>query len=94
VKLRWSRAALDDLASIRRHVARDDPMAARRVGGRILSAAERLLDHPASGRTGRIPETRELVVAALPYVIPYRVRGEEVQILRVLHAARVWPDEP
>jgi plasmid stabilization system protein ParE len=27
----------------------------------------------------------------LPYVIIYRVRGDAVQILRILHSAQVWP---
>jgi toxin ParE1/3/4 len=31
------------------------------------------------------------VVAGTPYVIPYRVRGQYVEILRVFHSARKWP---
>lgn len=43
------------------------------------------------GRAGRVAGTRELVVADTPYIIPYRVRGDAVEILRVFHAARKWP---
>ena len=28
-----------------------------------------------------------------PYIVPYRVRGEAVEILRVFHAARRWPEK-
>jgi RHH-type rel operon transcriptional repressor/antitoxin RelB len=33
------------------------------------------------------------VNADLPYIIPYRVRGENIEILRALHAARKWPQK-
>jgi plasmid stabilization system protein ParE len=51
-----------------------------------------LTEEPHRGRAGRWPNTRELVVR--PYVIPYRVKGETVEILRVFHSAREWPDRP
>jgi toxin ParE1/3/4 len=50
-----------------------------------------LIAQPHMGRPGRVPGTRELVVSDLPYVIPYRVRGHTIQILRVFHTARKWP---
>jgi toxin ParE1/3/4 len=43
------------------------------------------------GRPGRVTGTRELVVDGTPYILPYRVRNRVVQILRVLHGARRWP---
>jgi plasmid stabilization system protein ParE len=36
--------------------------------------------------------TRELVIGELPYVIPYRVLGQDLEILRVLHTSRRWPE--
>ena len=33
------------------------------------------------GRFGRIPGTRELIVPGLPYIVPYRIRDEIVEIL-------------
>jgi len=44
------------------------------------------------GRPGRVDGTREFVVAGTPYIIPYRVRGETVELLAVMHGARRWPD--
>jgi toxin ParE1/3/4 len=43
------------------------------------------------GRPGRVPGTREFVIARTPYVVPYRVRGDAIEILRVYHGARLWP---
>ena len=44
------------------------------------------------GRPGRVEGTRELVVAGTPYIVPYRVKAEIVQIITVLHSAQRWPD--
>jgi toxin ParE1/3/4 len=58
---------------------------------RIEASVNRVASYPASGRPGCVPDTRELVIAGTAYVVPYRVRGETVEILRVFHAAGKWP---
>ena len=92
MRLVWFRSAILDLEAARAHIATDDPDAARRVATRILDATGRLSEHPAIGRPGRVPGTRELVVPRTPYLIPYRVRDNVIEILRVFHARRRWPD--
>ena len=67
------------------YIVRDDPEAAARIVERIVTSVEGLGAHPASGRPGRVPGTRELVVSGTPYLVPYRVRGETVEILQVFH---------
>ncbi len=57
----------------------------------VVDAVDRLADFPAMGRPGRVGGTRELVVPGTPYIIPYRVRKEKIEVLRVFHAARKWP---
>jgi toxin ParE1/3/4 len=47
---------------------------------------------PQIGRAGRAPGARELVIAGTAYIIPYRVSAETLQILRVYHTARIWPE--
>jgi len=59
---------------------------------RVFSAVEMLLDFPESGRPGRLVDTRELVVGKTPYILPYRLRGDMIEILRVLHGRQRWPD--
>lgn len=88
----WSRLARADLEAIEAFVASDNPAAAAGLILRIRSAVEKLLDHPASGRAGRVVTTRELVIAGTPYIVPYRVRPGRLEILRVFHAARRWPE--
>ncbi|MBZ5540558.1 MAG: type II toxin-antitoxin system RelE/ParE family toxin [Acidobacteriia bacterium] len=89
MRVRWLRTALANLEA--EYIAEDNPAAAGRVVQRILRAVDLLKENPAMGRAGRVAGTRELVVADTPYIIPYRVRGDAVEILRVFHAARKWP---
>jgi toxin ParE1/3/4 len=89
----WSPEAIQDLISLRAYIAEESPAGARRIVLRILHNIERLLpDSPHMGRPGRVPGTRELVIAQTPYIVPYRVQREAIQILRVYHSARRWPD--
>jgi len=89
----WSPEAIDDLISLRTYVAKESPAGARRIVLRILHDVEHLLpDNPHIGRPGRVSGTRELVIPQTPYIVPYRVEGETIQILRVYHNARRWPD--
>ena len=92
MRVRWLRRALRNLDDNAEYIARDNPDAAARIVERIATSVERLTTHPASGRPGRVPGTRELVIAGTPYIVPYRVRGATVEILRVLPAARKWPE--
>jgi toxin ParE1/3/4 len=73
-------------------ITADKPAAAPRVIERIRTAVERLQEFPFLGRPGRVEGTRELVIASTPYIIPYRVKGDVVQIITVLHSAPRWPD--
>jgi addiction module RelE/StbE family toxin len=94
MEVRWLDDALADVAEIYRFVAADDPRAAARVVQRIQAAVRQLAEMPHRGRPGRWPGTRELVVARTRYIVPYRVQGTFIEVLRVFHGARRWPDEP
>ncbi len=92
MKLVWSPEALQDLTEVRAYIARDNPAAATKVVKRIVSlVSTQLPSNPESGRIGRVPGTRELVITKSPFVVPYRVRAGTIEILRVYHAARMWP---
>ena len=83
--------ALSDLDELMGYIAKDNPEAATKVAEKIWETTQMLSDHPAIGKPGRVPGTREIVAAGTAYIIPYRVVANEVQILRVLHGARKWP---
>jgi addiction module RelE/StbE family toxin len=91
-RLEYSPRYFRRLDDIRERIAADNPAAAVRMIERIRAAAERLAASPAIGRPGRVAATRELVIPGTPYIIPYRVKGDVVQIITVLHSAQRWPD--
>jgi toxin ParE1/3/4 len=92
-KLRWTHRALRRLDEIGSYISADSPKSAEKVIGRLTSAAHHLTRNPAMGRSGRIPGTRELVLADIPYIIAYRVEGTDIELLTVIHAAQRWPDQ-
>jgi toxin ParE1/3/4 len=92
VRIFWSPQARDDLLGIYRHIAADNPSAALALHDRIMSRVLSLIESPQIGRPGRVPGTRELVIAGTAYIVPYRVSAETLQILRVYHTARIWPE--
>lgn len=93
MRLVWAQYALEDRRAIYDHIEADDPRAAALVDTRIAEAVTRLIDFPESGRLGRVEGTRELVVGRTPCIVAYRILGEAVRILRVLHGAQLWPDD-
>jgi toxin ParE1/3/4 len=87
----WSPRAVGHLAALRASIARDNPDAAGRIATTLLDAVDRLVELPSLGRPGRVAGTRELVVPGTRYVIPYRVRGNRVDIIALFHARQKWP---
>jgi len=93
MQIKWVRLALADLDQAAEFISQDNPEAAKRIVKRIRDAARLLSDHPNAGRPGRVHGTRELVITDTPFILPYRVVRNTVQILRVLHGARKWPEQ-
>ena len=91
MRVRWLRMALRNLDEEASYIAADDPAAARLFVARVFEAVAQLADQPGLGRPGRVPATRELVVARTRYIVPYRVKREAVEILRVFHTSRRLP---
>jgi toxin ParE1/3/4 len=92
LKIVWSPQARDDLRAIYLHIVQDNPAAAKALHERIRECVLRLSATPQIGRPGRVPGTRELVVSGTRYIAPYRIAGDALQILRVYHTARRWPE--
>jgi toxin ParE1/3/4 len=91
VNIVWSPRAIEHLADLRAYITQDNPKAANRVAAALLDAVERLAELPNLGRPGRVAGTRELVVTGTPYVVPYRVRGDRLDIIAVFHDRQKWP---
>ena len=90
----WTKAARAEANAIWQYLVQRNPQAADKTATAILKAVEKLADFPQLGRPGRIEGTRELVITRLPYIVVYSVGKTRITILRVLHSARNWPEEP
>ena len=92
MRVRWLRKALLNLDQEADYIAQDNVKAAAKFVLHLRDSALLLSKQPDLGRPGRIPGTRELVISDFPYILPYRVRDNTVEILRVFHTARKWPN--
>lgn len=91
MQVKWLRRALQNLEQEVAHLARDNPQAAAALVAQADESTRLLARHPDMGRPGRVPGTRELVLPHFPYIIPYRVKEQRVEIFRVFHTSRKWP---
>lgn len=90
--VRWTKPAANDLTHIADYTEDHFGAAqARRAALAIYDAVDSLSTLPMRGRIGRRPDTRELAIPDLPFLVIYRLRGDLVEITRVLHGARRWP---
>jgi toxin ParE1/3/4 len=86
--------ALADFLEAQDYIAKDNLLAAQAVAQRIDDAALGLLEHPGIGRPGQVEGTRERMVSNTPYLIVYRVRGQEIELLRIWHGRQDWQNQP
>lgn len=92
MRVRWLRRALANLDDVGEYIARDNPAAAAATVRRIMDAVDAMAagGNVNAGRPGRVAGTRELVVSP-NYLVPYRVKGGVLEVLRVMHARQRWP---
>jgi len=91
VNISWSPEARTDLREMVLYLTDKNPYAAKALYERIETAATELIENPYIGRPGRVPGTRELVITNTSYILPYQIRQNRLEILRVYHGARKWP---
>lgn len=91
MKVVWSPRAVRHLGDLRAYIEKDSEQNAAAVARRILDSVELLQTQPEMGRPGRVLGTRELVIPDTPYIIPYRVRRERLELIAVFHGRQKWP---
>ena len=91
MKVLFNEVARNDILRIHDYIHQRSPAAAARVVISIQLATNRLSSFPYSGRSGGVAETREVVVAQLPYIVVYRIMPEYIEVIAVFHAAENRP---
>ncbi len=89
----WLNAALNNLDEIANFIAQENPLAASQVVEAIETQVNLLATQPALGRSGRVLGTRELVISNTHYLVPYRIKNNQVEVLRVFHTSRRPPNK-
>lgn len=91
MRVRWLQKAISNLDAEAEYIAEENATAAAEMFVYVKAKVDTLGDFPAMGRPGRVPNTRELVIDHYPFVVPYRVVGDEVHVLRIFHTRRKPP---
>ncbi|HVT15459.1 MAG TPA: type II toxin-antitoxin system RelE/ParE family toxin [Thermoanaerobaculia bacterium] len=88
MRIAWSEPALADLAAIHDYIARDSAHYAQRYVVRLIAAVEPLETFPQLGRIVPEGDGRHREILLHPYRIIYRVEGQEILIVTVVHGRR------
>ncbi len=94
MKVYWTQNAIEHMVNIYEYIALNSPTYAKRMADKITRRSEQIADHPFSGR--KVPEydaedIRELIEK--PYRIIYRIKPDQIDVVAVIHGARLLPDE-
>jgi len=86
----WTPRARSDLREIIRYIGADNPGAAERLKTRLETVVLPLSQYPEMYRkSDRLPDCRE-IVAHPNYIVLYRVSRDCVEVMRIVHARRVY----
>jgi toxin ParE1/3/4 len=91
MRIRWTPAAAADLQSVSDYLKEHHPHYREATIRRVYAAIQSLKEWPHLGRVGREEGTRELLFLPLPYVAVYRVREQNIEVLRIYHGAQGRP---
>jgi len=91
--IEWTEQATQQLDQAHDYIAlSNSEEVAARITMRIVTTIQQLTDFPTSGRSGRVPGTRELVISNTPFVAAYAIDHVRIVILAIYHGAQQWPE--
>jgi plasmid stabilization system protein ParE len=95
VSVTWSETAAAQLQAVRDYLAKSSPGYAQALAERIVARTEDLAAQPLLG--AEVPEYGDETIREVfehPYRILYRVSGEDVQVISIIHSSRRLPRTP
>jgi len=91
--IEWTEQATRQLDQARDYIALSNSEdVAARITMRIVTTIQQLDAFPMSGRSGRVPSTRELVIPNTPFLAAYVIDHDRVVLLAIYHGAQRWPE--
>jgi addiction module RelE/StbE family toxin len=92
--IEWTEQATRHLDQAHDYIAlSNSEEVASRVALHIASSVQQLATFPMSGRAGRVPGTRELVITNIPFVAAYSIDEQRIVVLAIYHGAQRWPEK-
>ena len=94
MNVHWTKTAIDHLAAIYDYIALDAEEYAKRMVDRLTRRSEQMGNSPYSGRM--VPEFEDKRIREViegPYRIIYYVKPEQIDVLAVIHGARLLTEE-
>lgn len=91
--IKWTEQATQQLDQAHDYIAlSNNKEIATRITMQIATGVQQLAAFPMSGKTGRVPGTRELVISNTPFVAAYAIDKADIVILAIYHGAQLWPE--
>jgi toxin ParE1/3/4 len=91
--IEWTEQATRQLDQAHDYISlANSKKAADHIAMQIVSSMQQLASFPLSGRAGRIPGARELVISNTPFIAAYAIEKARIVILAIYHGAQPWPD--
>ncbi len=91
--IEWTEQAVRQLDQARDYIAlSNSEEVATRIAMRIVTTVQQLARFPMSGRSGRVPGTRELVISNTPFIAAYAIDHDRIVALAIYHGAQQWPE--
>ena len=94
MRVYWTDTAVEHLLAIYEYIARDSPVYAQRMVDRLTRRSEQIATFPLSGRMVseyEVEDIREIIEKS--YRIIYRIKPKQIDVLAVIHCARLLPED-
>lgn len=91
--IKWTEQATQQLDQAHDYIALSNSKeVAARITMQTITSVQQLTAFPMSGRVGRVPRTRELVISNTPFIVAYAIEKADIVVLAVYHGAQRWPE--
>lgn len=92
MRVNWTKSAINDLEIEANYLSKISPSIEDSFLEHVESGIDLIKEYPELGRIGRVNQTRELILKKFQYILVYLVESSYIDIIRLLHTSRKWPN--
>lgn len=92
MRVNWTKSAINDLEIEANYLSKISPSIEDSFLEHVESSIDLIKEYPELGRIGRVNQTRELILKKFQYILVYLVESSYIDIIRLLHTSRKWPN--